>query len=562
MAQKVLICLLLLLPLLSWGQTVDIGNGDLLNQGLPFEPLARFSYSQQLYLADEIGQSGTITHLGFQYHVQSTGFLDANKNLKIYMGHSELSSLNNWVSMQDMSEVFDGMLSLSDFDSGLPGSGWLLVTLQTPFNYDAQSNLLVAVDENSELQGNSSDDFFCIDSGSQRALQFQSLSVNPDPANPPENPNLKSSLSNLRLVFSGSVDAPYNLHGYYEDGAISLNWDVPELDDIAAYRINRNGLFLAESPVDSYQDSSVNHGETYSYNVQIRFQDGSISGPSNSIQISVPPEGFQQLIAQGFDALPGFSTDIPQWQNLDLDQSPTWEWDHTDFPQEGEAMGWMVFSPSACQPPITDPGAHSGANMLMAIACVNPPNNDWLISPWLHLGTNASFSFWGRSYTSAYGLERMRVLISTADGNPESFKTLHGENYLTVPASWTEYSFDLSEYQDQDVWLAINCVSLDAMALFVDDISLYCEGGYLDTDEEIHCPQLVKNYPNPARSSFKLDSDLVFSARIYNLRGQLLHKVHNIKQFDSADLQLPSGIYLIRIEEKERAYILKQVILP
>jgi hypothetical protein len=86
MAQKVLICLLLLLPLLSWGQTVDIGNGDLLNQGLPFEPLARFSYSQQLYLAEEIGQSGTITHLGFQYHVQSTGFLDANKNLKIYMG--------------------------------------------------------------------------------------------------------------------------------------------------------------------------------------------------------------------------------------------------------------------------------------------------------------------------------------------------------------------------------------------------------------------------------------------------------------------------------------------
>jgi hypothetical protein len=38
--------------------------------------------------------------------------------------------------------------------------------------------------------------------------------------------------------------------------------------------------------------------------------------------------------------------------------------------------------------------------------------------------------------------------------------------------------------------------------------------------------------------------------------------VHNIKQFDSADLQLPSGIYLIRIEEKESSYILKQVFLP
>lgn len=562
MAHKRLIWLLILLPLSLWAQTITIGNGTLLNQGLPIEPVARYSYSQQLFLAPELIYSGSITHLGFQYNVGSTGFLVGNKQLKVFLGHSSLSTLDDWVNIQSLSEVFNGVLSMDYFDSGLPGSGWLTIPLQNPFSYDSQYNLLIAVDENSDGMGNTSDDFFCRSTSDARALQFQSMSINPDPANPPDNPGVKTSINNLRISFSGTPDAPQNLHGQFLEGAIQLFWDAPDSDDIAAFRINRNGSFLAECSPTYFVDSNISAGATYHYNVQIRYQDGSISGASNTIQITVPPEGTVHLIAEGFEALDAFSSVIPRWQNLDLDASATWAWEHTDFPHEGEAMSWLVFSPTLCTPAISDLTPHSGNQMLMATASITPPNNDWLISPYLHLGNAATLTFTARSYTAAYGLERLRVLISTTDTNPASFQTLNAGSFLAVPASWTEYYFELSEYSDQDVWLAFNCVSLDALALFLDDVLLSSEGGHLDAAESLVTHARIKNYPNPGRQSFKLESPDYFEAKIYNLKGQLLHSAKGQKQFDSASIQLPAGIYLIRIKDAKGSYTLKQAVLP
>ena len=44
--------------------------------------------------------------------------------------------------------------------------------------------------------------------------------------------------------------------------------------------------------------------------------------------------------------------------------------------------------------------------------------------------------------------------------------------YVEVPVDWTEYSYDLSAYAGQTIQLAINCVSSDAFALFIDDINV------------------------------------------------------------------------------------------
>jgi len=193
---------------------------------------------------------------------------------------------------------------------------------------------------------------------------------------------------------------------------------------------------------------------------------------------------------------------------------------------------------------------------------MTPPNNDWMISPYLHLGQNATLTFWARSFTAAYGLERLRVLISPASSNPDSFQTLHSENFLAVPSSWTEYSFDLSQYADQDVWLALNCVSLDAFALFIDDILLSSGGGHLDATDDLIPAAKVRNYPNPARKSFTLEADNFFAADIYNLRGQRLHRIKGTKRFDSAALALPAGLYLIRVKDGDKSYTIKQVVLP
>lgn len=542
-------------------QAIQVGNGTYLNQGLPIEPLARFSYSQQLYYGTEIGQSGIISQLSFQYNIASSGFLNANSNWRIWLGHSTQNSLSNWVDISSLSEVYQGNLQFEYFSNGLPGSGWLTIPLNSPFTYDSSQNLIIAVDENTEAAGHSSDDFYCFTTSNNRALLAIHNSINPDPSQPPT-PTLKSYLSNIRLHFSAAEDAPQNLYGYHAQGQNRLFWEYPYPTQVAAFRIHRNGLFLSETSTPSYSDSDISAGYTYYYKVQARFADVNLSGFSNSIQITVPEAGESRLIDESFEVYPAFSTELLPWHTLDLDDSPTWLWDFASFPHTGEKLSWLVFNPSQSTPPLNDISPNSGSKMLASLACMQPPNNDWLISPSIHLGTQATLSFKARSYTSAYGLERLKVLISTTGDTPAAFQPLHAANYLEIPATWTTYTYELSQYASQDVYLAFVCVSLDALALFLDDIVLESQGGYLSNTEQLSPALRVINYPNPARGSFYLKSPETFDAAIYNLKGQLVHRQEATKSFDSKELKLSPGIYFIFIKSGNERYTLKQVVLP
>ncbi len=191
------------------GQLVQIGYGTTLHQGLPIEPLAHYSYTQQLIHADQITVSGEITEIHFQYQIQSSVFLLYNNLWTIYMGHSELDELQSWIPVAELQLVYSGGFSPENFTAGLPGTGWLKIELQTPFPYNGTDNLLIAVDENMPGFSSSSDDFFCIPMPETRAINFQSMTINPDPENPPATMNLKSYLSNIRLRFE--TDLPRKL---------------------------------------------------------------------------------------------------------------------------------------------------------------------------------------------------------------------------------------------------------------------------------------------------------------------------------------------------------------
>ncbi|MDI3503456.1 MAG: hypothetical protein PWP64_392 [Candidatus Cloacimonadota bacterium] len=543
-------------------EVINIGSGNTINQGLPIEPLARFSYTQQLYYGTEIGFSGTITALGFPYQVQSNLFYNGNKHWRIYLGHIDQTAMQEWIPVSGLSLVYDGILAADYFDAGLPGSGWLNIPLQESFIYDGVSNLLIAVDENTDGMGSSSDDFFCTEMSTVRALNFQSMTENPDPANPPLTIYPKTALANLRLYFGGETppEAPQNLYGYYADGAIQLYWEAPQTGEVQAYRINRDGAYYAESAELAYCDEAIMHGSVYSYNVQAIFGDAELSPISNTVQIEVPDEGVDIFLNEGFEGCLPFAQEIPRFINLDQDGSPTWSWDNVDFPLEGTAMGWLVFAPALTTPPLTEISAASGTQMLMSASAYTPPNNDWLIFPNLHPGDSGSLSFQARSFTSAYGLERLRVLLSTSDTAGESFTLLHAEPWLAIPATWTEYEFDLSQYAGQDLYLALNCVSLDAFALFIDEIKVSGIGGNLGLPD---VPQVqLRAYPNPSKGDFCLKSEHFFDLTIYNIRGQKVSTAKAIKEFDASSLQLSSGIYLLKIEQDGKSYTQKQVILP
>ncbi len=110
---------------------------------------------------------------------------------------------------------------------------------------------------------------------------------------------------------------------------------------------------------------------------------------------------------------------------------------------------------------------HSGNKMFMAVASVGYVNNDWLISPRLN-GAEQWISFFARSFTiQNVNPERMKVWYSTTDTDPVNFTALTA-NYIELGATWLEYRFLLPEGAR---YFAINCVSDDSFAMFVDDLT-------------------------------------------------------------------------------------------
>lgn len=138
---------LFLASAVAQGQTevVEIGEATTTTTLAPIYTPHDYSYTQQLYTAEEIGASGTITSIAFHwaYNGSKTFGID------VYMKHTdknyfESSSDRIPISSSDM--VYSGTITPD-------AEGWINITLDTPFEYDGSNSLVIAVDRNSGSPG-------------------------------------------------------------------------------------------------------------------------------------------------------------------------------------------------------------------------------------------------------------------------------------------------------------------------------------------------------------------------------------------------------------------------
>jgi hypothetical protein len=116
--------------------TVTIGNGSEWLYTLPFRMNVDYSLSQQIYTAEEIGMAGTITDISFQYASSSSFTMNG---VLVYMMHSErdrFTEPDDYQQVNAADKVFEGTFSATD-------AGWVTITLDTPFEYDGKSNLII-----------------------------------------------------------------------------------------------------------------------------------------------------------------------------------------------------------------------------------------------------------------------------------------------------------------------------------------------------------------------------------------------------------------------------------
>ena len=203
-------------------------------------------------------------------------------------------------------------------------------------------------------------------------------------------------------------------------------------------------LSIADGDVGTYSATITITGEASTYNVRYRTARGF-------------NYGFEQAEAWTY-------TDFTPCSVYDGDQSATYGISGYDMPNANYVGAVIAFSDN------NQYAAHSGNTMGAFFASQTPPNDDYFITPELTIAAGDHFIFWARSLTSNYGLERIKVGVYGGNGTITSYLAGSATEYVEVPVDWTKYDYDLTAYAGQTIQLAINCVSNDAFALFIDDL--------------------------------------------------------------------------------------------
>jgi hypothetical protein len=265
----------------------------------------------------------------------------------------------------------------------------------------------------------------------------------------------------------------------------------------------------------------------------------------------------QTLFEDNFDSYDDFIINpIGSWTQIDLDGAPTYgieldEQTSVVFENSGYVGTAIVFNQSATDPALDTWTPVSGAKTLNFFAAIPTANNDWVITPKIRLGSTGNVvKFSARSITDAYGLERIKVGVSTA-GNTDTadFTVITTGNYVEVPVDWTEYSLNLDAYNGQDVYIAINYVTDDAFALLVDDFSVTTTGT-VGLNDNLASQFSVS--PNPANNIININSSnnaLINGAEIVDMNGRTV-KTATYNGISDAQINisdLSSGVYMMNL---------------
>lgn len=191
----------------------------------------------------------------------------------------------------------------------------------------------------------------------------------------------------------------------------------------------------------------------------------------NAIQQSQPIRGTYSM---DFESLADFSLSFAPWTVNDVDGDSTYGiQDHT-FLHNLDPMAFIVFNPAQVVPAMTNASIqpHSGSRFGACFSSPSGANDDWFISPRILLKNNGEFSFWVKAYTASYGPEKYKVGISTTTNDPSAFIFLSGDPQVIADTVWTKKSYNLSAYNNQQIYLAIQCVSNNAFIFMIDDLEV------------------------------------------------------------------------------------------
>lgn len=276
---------------------------------------------------------------------------------------------------------------------------------------------------------------------------------------------------------------------------------------------------------------------------------------------------FSQTVigSEDFESYSDFQiSPLPGWTYVDNDGGTTWGSDTYDFTNEGYVGTAIVFNPSATTPSAAgtawDP--HGGSKGLYFFSSgansTTTPNDDWVISPQTNIAGNGQLSFWAKSITDTYGLERIQIMVSTSNTNPSSFTAIDIDQdldsgntlaYQEVPTTWTNITVDLSAYANSSIYIAIHYVSNDAFVLLTDDYQVTDDSPASLSSNDITD---FNHYINEGALMISSNSNIFNSVSVIDITGKtILSKKLNSNNESVSLANLSEGLYFAKVTTQD-----------
>lgn len=529
---------------------------------LPMSFIDETSLYECIYYASEITAPGMIYAIDFyNYFEENIGL----KPTKIWLGTTTLQDLSSgWIPANQLSLVFSGNVNYP------MGINMIPIVLANPYPYMG-GNLVMMVQRPLDVYDYvmTDNDFYCLDTGVNRArLALSSTSIDPNNiTNPIVNeiiPYLPKTTFIKSIFYFGTLEGKVTSEGIPLEGATVTAWFLSETTDASG----RYFMLSVPDAVETVTCTATDHVTSTITDVDIQYDQ------ITNLNIKLTPLTHYY---DGFDTYPLYVTSFEPWVTIDVDQSRTKSIQgYGDFPGESSPMSFIVFGQMLCP-------SHSGGKMVACWSAPLPPfgngpNNDWLISRiYNNVTSNAEVSFWARSLTDQYGLERFKVGISTGGTEPTDFTIISGPRFVQAPASWTQFTFRIPpSYTGQNLRIGIHCVSYDAYVFFVDEFVMNTNTANDDPLPLVSETVLTGNYPNP----FSSDTIITYAVKrvspvkviIYNLKGQKVktlvnetklsgHHEVNWNGTDENNIKVTSGVYFYQMIAGNHTSTRKMILL-
>ena len=300
-------------------QNIPIGSGNSTTNYFPSHTNWKYSYTQQIYTASEIGQAGTIKSISFK------GDKAGTRSWVIYLVNTtkeSFSSTNDFISIADATQVFNDNVTLVAND-------WTTIELDGDgFDYQGE-NLAIIVDDNSGNYDMGSTNWASFSTAStNQALFFYQDSGNPaniDPTSPnASNKNVSTDKSQIKLgILPSNTPKPRNLHSDNVTSiAATMIWEEPNITP-DSYEYQYKESTTSDWPTSWTTNGtnlsvtlSLSASTTYDFRVRATYSEGesdpveiqfttldNCAYPTNLIATTTPGQGTKATLTwtKGYD---------------------------------------------------------------------------------------------------------------------------------------------------------------------------------------------------------------------------------------------------------------------